>query len=177
MKMNLPKHIHPLLLIAVRRRRKHELHILNDRPNISGNAIYAVNHSCRYDIPYALELIRRHSYVLVGKQRLNFMERIVLFLNGVVYVDRKNRRSKTRAKQQLKTLLRHGHNVCMFPEATWNLTPSKPMLPLYWGIIEIARETKCPIIPGRFFRWYQGQKWMFSNGRMKKDEGWRNIRI
>lgn len=35
----------------------------------------------------------------------------------------------------------------MFPEGTWNLSPSKPMLPLYWGIIDIAKKTGCPIVP------------------------------
>lgn len=35
----------------------------------------------------------------------------------------------------------------MFPEETWNLTVSKPMIPLYWGIIDIAQETNVPIIP------------------------------
>lgn len=40
-----------------------------------------------------------------------------------------------------------GQNICVFPEGTWNLTPSKPMLPLYWGIIDIARTTGRPIIP------------------------------
>lgn len=35
----------------------------------------------------------------------------------------------------------------MFPKGTWNLEQSKPMLPLYWGFIDIARETKRPIIP------------------------------
>ena len=34
-------------------------------------------------------------------------------------------------------LLNNGANLIMFPEDTWNLTPSKPMLSLYWGIIDI----------------------------------------
>lgn len=35
----------------------------------------------------------------------------------------------------------------MCPEGTWNLTPSKPMLPLNWGIIDLAKQTGVPIIP------------------------------
>jgi len=121
--------------------------MLNSQPNVIENAIYAVNHSCRYDMPYAAEAIRRHTYVLVGKQRLNMIDRIAFFLNGVIYVDRKDRSDKAIAKNKMKELVLHGKNLCIFPEGTWNLTPSKPMLPLYWGIIDITRETKCPIIP------------------------------
>ena len=35
----------------------------------------------------------------------------------------------------------------MYPEGTWNLTPSKPMLPLYSGIVDLAKATGVPIIP------------------------------
>lgn len=65
---NIRECIHPILLKAMKSQRKHELHILNDCPQKAENAIYALNHSCRYDIPYAAEAIRRHSYVLVGRQ-------------------------------------------------------------------------------------------------------------
>lgn len=34
-----------------------------------------------------------------------------------------------------------------FPEGTWNLTPNRPVLPLYWGIIEIAKRSNAVIIP------------------------------
>lgn len=139
--------LHPLLLSLMKCQHKHQLHIMNSRPDIDGNAIYAINHSCKFDMIYASELIEVHSYVLAGKQRMRLMDRLIFFLNGVIYVDRKNKVSKALAKERMKKILTEGQNLCMFPEGTWNLTPSKPMLPLYWGIIDIARETKRPIIP------------------------------
>ncbi len=96
------KLIHPLLLGLMKQQKKHKLHILNSHPQVIGNAIYAVNHSCRYDIPYAAEAIKRHSYVLIGKQRLNILDRIAFFLNGVVFVDRKSRSDKIIAKNKMK---------------------------------------------------------------------------
>ena len=45
------------------------------------------------------------------------------------------------------SLLSDGANMIIFPEGTWNLPPSKPMLPLYWGIIDIAKRAKKPIVP------------------------------
>ncbi len=35
----------------------------------------------------------------------------------------------------------------MFPEGTWNLTENQLMLPMKWGIIDIAKETGAQIVP------------------------------
>lgn len=141
------KMIHPLLLRLMKMQNQHELHIINEVPELKGNAIFAVNHSCRWDMPIVSQLINRHTYVLVGKQRLDIMSRCAFYLNGVVYVDRKDKKSKSNAANVMLELLRKGENLCMYPEGTWNLTPSKPTLPLYWGIIDIARKAKVPILP------------------------------
>lgn len=141
------KYIHPLLLKIIKQQRRHKLHILNSPPQVALNAIYVVNHSCKYDFPYAAEVIKHHTYVLVGKQHLYLIDKIAFFLNGVIYVDRKSKTDKAFVKNKIIKLMLNGENLCVFPEGTWNLTPSKPMLPLYWGVVDIARETKCPIIP------------------------------
>lgn len=141
------KLLHPLLLTLMKSQRKHELHIVTPKVPYEGNVIYAVNHSCRYDIPIASEVIERHTYVLVGKQRFEFVDKICLLLNGIIWVNRMDKQSKQKSFEQMIHLLKQGENVFMFPEGTWNLTPSKPMLPLYWGCINLAKETKCPIQP------------------------------
>lgn len=141
------KFIHPALLAVMKSQRKHQLHIVTSKPLYAGNVIYAVNHSCRYDVPITCEVIRRHSYILVGKQSLKLMDRICFWLNGVIWVDRMDKRSKQNATCKMIQLLKCGENICMYPEGTWNLTPSKPMLPLYWGIIDLAKEAKVPIQP------------------------------
>ena len=40
-----------------------------------------------------------------------------------------------------------GKSINVYPEATWNCTPSKLHLPFYIGIIDIAKTTGAPIIP------------------------------
>lgn len=143
--------LHPVLLKLMRMQRmqrKQELYILNEHPAFSGrNVIYAVNHSCRYDMPIASEVIEKHTCVLVGKQRLDFIDRLCFLLNGVVYVDRKSSDSRKKAFQRILAHLRQGRNMCIYPEGTWNLTPSKPLLPMYWGIVELSRQSGCPIVP------------------------------
>ena len=139
--------LYPLLVTIFRSMRKHEFVFLNEIPVIEGNAIFVVNHSNKYDIPYTCEVISRQSYVLIGKQPLEAIDRLAFHLNGTVWVDRKDRQDKKRATSDMIKLLNKGANLVMFPEGTWNLTPSKPMIPLYWGVIDIARSTNKPTIP------------------------------
>lgn len=141
------KLLHPALMRAIKGQRKPKIILINGQPLIEKNAIYAINHSCAHDLPIACEAIGRHTYVLAAKQRLRLMDYACFVLNGVVWVDRDDRESKRKAVDQMARLLEKGENVCMFPEATWNLTPSKPVLPLYWGIIGLAGRAGVPIVP------------------------------
>ncbi len=141
------KVIHFIFIALIRLQRKYNVYILNKQPQIEKNVIYAVNHFCKDDFPITCEVAGRHTYVLVGKQHLRLLDKICFRLNGVIYVDRKDNQSKSMARKRIKKYLQKGCNICIFPEGTWNLTPSKPMLPLYWGLVEIARETGIPIIP------------------------------
>lgn len=141
------KILHFCMIWLVKLQRRYKIHILNKQPETNVNVIYAVNHSCMDDFPLTCEVVGRHTYVLVGKQRLRLTDRMCFRLNGVIYVDRKDKRSRMKAGKSIRKYLLKGNNMCIYPEGTWNLTPSKPMLPLYWGLIDIAKETGIPIIP------------------------------
>lgn len=84
---------------------------------------------------------------MVGKQALEIVDRIFFRLNGVVYVDRKDKASKKKGFKKMLKLLNAGRSLLIYPEGTWNMTPSKPMLPMNWGVIELARSTGIPIVP------------------------------
>lgn len=51
------------------------------------------------------------------------------------------------AKLDMMSLLLRGHSVYICPEGFWNLSPNRLHLPLSWGIIDIAKTTKAPIVP------------------------------
>ena len=138
---------HRLLKFIISMQRQHQFEFLNKAPKIENNRIFAVNHSCKWDFQYMVELAPKHFYVLAGKQRLNFIDRIGFIWNGTVWVDRKSKTSKAKSKQKLNALLGKGKCVCMFPEGTWNLTPAAPLLPMHWGIIELAQKNCVPIVP------------------------------
>lgn len=89
----------------------------------------------------------KRSYILLGKQRLGFSDWLYFILNGVIFVDRKDKEDTAASKQAMTAYLNKGRSIVMFPEGTWNLTENQLMLPMKWGIVDIARETRAQIIP------------------------------
>lgn len=143
----LGKNMYPLLRIIFKMIRKHKFKFINEHPNLDTNAIYAVNHSCKFDVQYFCEAVNRHCYILVGNQRLKPIDMMFFDINGVIWVDRKDKEHRKQSSIRMTELLCKGYNIMMCPEATWNLKPSLPMLPLRWGIIDIARNSHRPIVP------------------------------
>lgn len=142
--------LHPLMLTVIKLRRimqGQKLLRLNERPSISSNAIFAANHFCCLDAPSACEAIQSHGVILVGKQPLEPVDRVFLNLNGTIWVDRRGKDSKQCARRTMIDVLRRGKDLIVFPEGTWNLSPNALHLPLYWGIIDIAKQTGKPILP------------------------------
>lgn len=109
--------------------------------------IYAVNHFCFADTPIMGRITPKRSYILLGKQRLGFSDWLYFMLNGVIFVDRKDKEDMAASKLAMSTYLNKGRSIVMFPEGTWNLTENQLMLPMKWGIIDIAKETGAQIIP------------------------------
>ena len=117
-------------------------HLLPDKP-----VIYAVNHFCFADTPIMGCITPKRSYILLGKQRLGFSDWLYFMLNGVIFVDRKDKEDMAASKMAMAAYLNKGCSIIMFPEGTWNLTENQPILPMKWGIIDIAKETGAQIIP------------------------------
>lgn len=109
--------------------------------------IYAVNHFCFADTPIMGRITANRSYILSGKQRLGFSDWLYFLLNGVIFVDRKDKEDMVASKHAMSAYLNKGRSIVMFPEGTWNLTENQLMLPMKWGIIDIAREAGAQIIP------------------------------
>lgn len=145
--LKIRKFIHPVVLKTMGTTINFPIKMLNDLPKVEGPVIYAVNHSNKHDAPVASTVIKDHHYVLVGKQDLELIDKIAFQLNGCVYVDRKDKSSKGNSKNELIKVLLNGGNVLMFPEGTWNLTENKMVLPLSWGIVDIAKTANVPVVP------------------------------
>ena len=144
--------IHPLVLLMSRTRVKYSVNWsqaakpLPDRP-----IIFAANHTNSFDGPVIARAIAQafhlRSWFLAGKQRLWVSDRIWLFFSGTIWIDRRNKEDMRSVKSLICAYLKSGQAITWFPEGTWNLTDSLLMLPMKWGIIDVAISSGAQIIP------------------------------
>ena len=80
--------------------------------------IYAVNHFCFADTPIMGRITPKRSYILLGKQRLGFSDWLYFILNGVIFVDCKDKEDMAASKQAMSAYLNKGRSIVMFPEGT-----------------------------------------------------------
>ncbi len=145
--------LHPILLKLVQLSRiisNQTLTILNDKRKKSDKpVIYAITHIGMYDFQIVSEAIREHQYVFAGDPETMYrtMDGLAMQLNGVVFCDTEEKDDRYIAKETAKDVLKKGKNLVLYPEGVWNLTPNLLSLPLFPGIIDIAMETGCEIVP------------------------------
>ena len=146
--MRIRQLIHPLVIQLTKLRIRHRIIIQSESSvTISTPVIYAVNHTNCADIPITCRVIRRHAWVLIGKQRLPATDRLFFLLNGAIWVDRNNQQDRHRSKEKIQRHLQSGKSLIWFPEATWNLSDNLLMLPMRWGIIDCSQKCNAPIVP------------------------------
>lgn len=144
------KLIHPILLQGTKIFYKCKIHIINRNAvkDIPEPVIFVVNHSNGHDFPVVAQCIKKHFYILADfTMKKDIIVNLLNRLNGCIYVDRKNPSSKKQSKSKMIDHLKSGHNILLFPEGTWNLNPSRMLLPLNWGVIDISKQISVPIIP------------------------------
>lgn len=141
--------VHPLLLLIAnffptKLIKLNELQL----PKDGGPVIFSSNHSNSNDFPNLVRLIKKRCFVLTDFTMLNDpLVGTLTNLNGCIYVDRKSKQSGINAFNQSVDGINKGYNMIIFPEGTWNLLQSQPILPRKWGDVKIAQETGRPIIP------------------------------
>lgn len=108
--------------------------------------IFVANHISYMDIP-PLVLIAHQPIRILGKYE---MVKIPVFgwiyRAAVVLVNRKNAETRSRSVRALKSALKHGISIFIFPEGTFNEGP-KPLKEFFDGAFRIAIETETPIKP------------------------------
>lgn len=163
--------LHPIILKLVKLNRqyidKQKLTILNDARKNNHNkkfsekvkslikrekqkpVIYAITHVDKYDFQLVSEAIKDHQYPFAGDPETMYrnLDGIVLGLNGVIYCDTESKIDRKIAKATAIETLENGKNLLIYPEGVWNVTSNLLMLPLFPGIIEMAKTTGCDIVP------------------------------
>lgn len=140
------RNIRILVIKALSLRRNFKLEVIGEIPK-KQQFIFIANHYCIDDIPTVGEVIGSHVYALVSDEDRGTLNGLALDLNGVVWTNRLDKAERKRSKDALVRHLKLGHSILMYPEATWNLSPNLPMLPMNYGCISISLETGVPILP------------------------------
>ncbi|GAC1421935.1 MAG: lysophospholipid acyltransferase family protein [Flavisolibacter sp.] len=78
----------------------------------------------------------------------------LIYKNVIVTVDRANTDNRAKSVEALKSVLRHGISILVFPEGGFNLT-QKALKDFYDGAFRIAIETKTPIKPVLYLDTYR----------------------
>lgn len=124
--------------------------LINDkRTETNKPIIFAITHVGKYDIEVVSEAIRTHYYLLSGDYEhiQGIIDAPFLGLNGVFYFNEKDKADRKRVSLDMINHLQNNGNLMYFIEGTWNMSPNLPMLPCYWGIVDIAIKGNATIVP------------------------------
>lgn len=116
------------------------------KPRKDQSYIFVANHISYLDaaiIPKAF----RHPVRPLGKVEMAKVPIFgTIYKNAIVTVDRSSPGNRAKSVQVLKSILRKGISVLVFPEGTFNES-GKPLKEFYDGAFRIAIETGTPIMP------------------------------
>ncbi len=111
--------------------------------------IWVSNHSFRGDPLATIMATKRDAFMLVGNiaQFYNSLDSLPAFINGLVLVDRRNKKSRKASVEKCKRVIDLGGDLLIFPEGVANKTPNALTLNLYSGVYKIAKEKNIKIVP------------------------------
>lgn len=136
------------LLIGIRHRNLYE--VPHDKKE---QYIFVANHISYLDAPVIVTTLRQHVRVL-GKIEMSKVPVFgIIYRNAVVTVDRSSAENRARSVRVLKSVIKNGISIFIFPEGTFNET-HQPVKDFYDGAFRIAIETQTPIKPVLFLDAY-----------------------
>jgi 1-acyl-sn-glycerol-3-phosphate acyltransferase len=116
--------------------------------------VFIFNHISYIDIPLLFKAVRKQSFRVLGKAELAKVPIFgFLYKNAVVLVDRNNANARAKSVLQLKSVIRKGISIMLFPEGTFNMT-HQPLKEFYDGAFRVAIETQTPLKPILFLDAY-----------------------
>lgn len=121
--------------------------------NTSHQYIFVANHISYLDAPILVKTVRQRVRVL-GKVEMSQIPIFgFIYKNAIVTVDRRDAAKRAKSVRTLKSVIKRGISILMFPEGTFNET-KKPLKDFYDGAFRIAIETQTPIKPVLFLDAY-----------------------
>jgi 1-acyl-sn-glycerol-3-phosphate acyltransferase len=125
-----------------------------------GSYIFVANHISYFDAPIIVKTFRQPIRAL-GKIEMSKIPVFgFIYRKVIVTVDRSSAGNRAKSVQILKSVLRKGISVLVFPEGTFNTT-HQPLKDFYDGAFRIAIETGAPIKPVLFLDGYNRMPYEF----------------
>ena len=111
--------------------------------------IYAITHIGKFDYEMVMEACDIFAYVFAGDWELMYatIDDYFLRAKGVLWVDTSDKEDSRNSFQMMIKCIRQGVPILIFPEGIWNLTENLPMMKLFPGAVQAAKECNVPIVP------------------------------
>jgi len=148
--MNIRKKINPLLRPILKLAAKEQI-IVDNYPKLEDNKpyIFVSLHNFVEDTICNLATIDRDAYLLFGTtDQLDVNpEMYAAWLNGFIYVDRKDKQSRKDALLKMQRVLNNGNSVLIFPEGGFNNTENLLSLKLFASPYILSKLTGAKVVP------------------------------
>lgn len=138
-------------LIGIRHRNLYEV-----PHNKREQYIFVANHISYLDAPIIVKTLRQRVRVLGKVEMAKVPIFGFIYKNAVVTVDRSSAENRARSVRVLKSVIKKGISIFIFPEGTFNET-HRPVKDFFDGAFRIAIETQTPIKPVLFLDAYARQ--------------------
>jgi 1-acyl-sn-glycerol-3-phosphate acyltransferase len=120
--------------------------IYEHTPDHAKQYVFVVNHISNLDAAMLVKVVRQPFRPLGKIELKNVPVFGFIYKTVVVVVDRSNAEHRQRSIRQLKSVMKKGISILIFPEGTFNET-HKPMKHCFDGAFRLAIETQTPIKP------------------------------
>lgn len=142
--------------------------IINKREKLGRSKkgrIFAINHRQADDIVLGANAVGKSGYIVFGNPylALETSNGLGLWAYGMILMKRDDASSRRAAYEKMKYVIEHGGNIIIYPEGYWNLaddgraderhmadghnSESWLIQDINIGIIRLAKETGCEIVP------------------------------
>lgn len=111
--------------------------------------IFVSTHGFSNDIIACLASIDRSAYLLMGSTNQVEYNRLMYaaWLNGFIYVNRTDEKSRKQAIPKMERILKSGSSVLVFPEGGHNNTENNLVNKLFASPYILASKTGCKVVP------------------------------
>lgn len=111
--------------------------------------IFVSTHGFSNDIIACLASIDRSAYLLMGSTNQVEYNRLMYaaWLNGFIYVNRTDEKSRKQAVPKMERILKSGSSVLVFPEGGHNNTENNLVNKLFASPYILASRTGCKVVP------------------------------